>query len=363
MNKKQYRITLIVFGVVSVGLVLAKIFVQQLENFDWLWIFLIVTFAYMYIRYKVTNPLRSFATKFNMLVDYDLDVEGALKLTKELYDNAPTESVKQLVQIYLGMAYYYNAEYDNAVKTLNTINLRKVNQVYHILIFAFTAYAAFEVEDFETVDMTIERMENARTRINKRYLSFANGYIEILKAMRNVQVNPEDYRDIIERNFSREDGYISTKLVYNYRMALYFDAVNNEAEKEVCLAKVIANGKNHHTAVQAKKLFKGTVNVEDYVFPEPGTEPEPVEVVEEPVQIEPIDEVEPIVVKEPETIEEVEVVEEPTLDDSDPFDDVYTQQDSLSNKSVAELKEMCKERGIKGYSKFKKNELIEELKK
>jgi len=359
MNKQQYKIALIVFGVASIALMVVKLILGD-QFIDWLWIFLIVTFAYMYIRYKVTSPLRSFATKFNMLVDYDLDVEGALKVTKDLHDNAPTDSVKQLIQIYLGMAYYYNAQYDEAVKTLNSINLKRVNQIYHILIFAFTAYAAYEINDIETVDMTIERMENARSRINKRYLSFANGYIEILKAMRNIEIMPEEYREIIERNFSREDGYISTKLVYNYRMAKYFEAVNNDAEKEICLAKVIANGKNHHTAIQAKKMFKGTVNVEDYVFPEPGTEPEEVEVVEEPIQIDQIEEVEKVATEEP-----VVVVEEPVFEESkeDPFDDVFTQQDSLATKSVAELKKMCKERGIKGYTKLKKAELIEELKK
>lgn len=362
MNKKQYRIALIIFGILSAALVAAKLILED-QFIDWLWIFLIVTFVYMYIRYKVTNPLRAFATKFNMLVDYDLDVEGALKLTKDLHDNAPTESVQQLVQIYLGMAYYYNAKYDEAVKTLNSINLRKVNQIYHILIFAFTAYAAYEIDDFETVDMTIERMENARTRINKRYLSFANGYIEILKAMRNIEIKSEEYREIIERNFSREDGYISTKLVYNYRMAKYFEAVNNDAEKEVCLAIVIANGKNHHTAIQAKKMFKGTVNVEDYVFPEPGTEPEEVEVVEEPIQIDQLEEIEVVETSETAVIEEPIIEEVKAEIADDPFVNVFAEQDSLATKNVTELKQMCKERGIKGYSKLNKTELIEELKK
>jgi hypothetical protein len=55
-------------------------------------------------------------------------------------------------------------------------------------------------------------------------------------------------------------------------MAYYYRAINDEVEMDKCLAKVIANGKNHHTAIRAKELFKNNVKVEDYVFQEEAPE-------------------------------------------------------------------------------------------
>lgn len=292
--------TMIAFGVISVGLIVTN----SIWNYvDWLWIIIIVTVAYFYVRYRITAPLQMFSTKFNMMVDYDLDVEGALEMTKEYFENAPTQNVKSLFQIYLGMAYYYTADYREAMNTFNQVDLRKVNPVYHVLVFAFSAYAANEEGDEESFNIALERLEDVKNRINKRYVNFALNYIEILNAMKNIDINPDAYLDVIEKNFSREDGYLSTRLIYNYRKALYYKAIGNTEEMDKCLATVIANGKNHHTAIRAKALFQNTCNVEDFVF---SNEPEPtdVDIVEEPLQIDQLEEVE--VIEETETNSEDE---------------------------------------------------------
>jgi tetratricopeptide (TPR) repeat protein len=280
-----------------------------------------------------------------MLVDYDLDVEAALELAKKQYEDAPTKSIEALIQIYYAMALYYNSQYSEAIKMFNQVDLNKVNIVYHALIFAFTGYSAFELDDRETLDLCVQRLGELTSRVNRKYVNFVIGYQEVLNAIKNLEVDPETYFEVIQRNFSREDGYVSTKLIYNYRLAHYYRVTNNTEEMDICLAKVIANGKNHHTAVAAKKLFKNTVNVEDYVFPEPGSEPQEVEVVEEPMQIE--------------TLEEVEVVEEVN---EEVMENNVENVDDYSTKSVVELKELCREKGLTGYSKLKKDELIELLK-
>lgn len=302
MNRKQYLITLISFGVVSVALIVTNSFFEYLS---WFIVVLIISAGYFYIRYKITGPLQMFATRFNMMVDYDLDVEGALKMAKENFDNAPTNAVKSLFMIYLGMAYYYNTRYRDAINTFNQIDLNKVNPLYHVLIFAFSAYAAYEEGDDEIFNLSLGRMEEVKNRINKRYLAFASNYYDILSAMKNLELDPENYREVIERNFSREDGYISTRLVYNYRMALYYKTVGNTDEMDKCLAKVIANGKNHHTAIQAKTLFQNTCNVEDFVFDNPSGKVSDVEIVEEPKQLEHLEEVE-IVEEEVKKIESID---------------------------------------------------------
>ncbi|XMB71626.1 hypothetical protein RJI07_05765 [Mycoplasmatota bacterium WC30] len=299
MNKRQYRTTLIAFGVIAIGFIIAN--ATKIIDINWLWIFIIISAGYIYIRYKISAPLQTFSTRFNMLVDYDLDVEGALKLAQENVDNAPNETVKSLFMIYLGMAYYYNSKYREAINTFNQINLAKVNHLYHVLIFAFTAYSAYEEEDLDTFNLAINRMDEVKNRVQKKYLGFAASYLEILKAIKNLEIDPEAYRDVIERNFSREDGYLSTKLVYNYRMAHYYETVGNVEEMDKCLAKVIANGKTHHTAVRAEEMFKNTCNIDDFVFPDPAIKVEDagdVEVIEDPLQIESLDEVEVVEEKE-----------------------------------------------------------------
>jgi tetratricopeptide (TPR) repeat protein len=344
MNKRQYKMTLIVFGLVAAA---AIIVTSVWYNEYLIWAFIALSVGYIYIRYKITTPLQRFSTKFNMLVDYDLDVEGALELAKEQYENAPTEQVGQLLGIYLGMGYYYNSRYDEAIKTLNLVKLNKVNQVYHILIHAFTAYAAYELNDTENFDLAVERIETAKQRINKKYFAFASSY-------------PEGYREIIERNFSREDGYVSTRLVYNYRMALYFKKVGNLEEMDKCLARVIANGKNHHTAVRSRSLFTGTVNVEDYVFAEPGTEAQEVEVVENPLQIDQLQEVD---VAENDFIAEADLDKE--LFDEPVVEEVVAEKPvkEYASMSVSELRDICRNNGVYGYYKMKKADLIAEIEK
>ncbi|MBN2540115.1 MAG: hypothetical protein JXB08_01170 [Bacilli bacterium] len=305
MNRKQYITFMAVYLTISVALIVTNSIWQFNQN--WILVLIIISVGYFFIRYKITGPLQMFATRFNMMVDYDLDVEGALKMVEDNFENAPTQSIKSMFMIYLGMALYYNARYRESVNTFNQINLAKVNHLYHVLIFAFTAYSAYEEGDDEAFNIALDRLDQVKNRVSKKYLSFATGYIEILNAMKNMKEDPETYREVIERNFSREDGYISTKLVYNYRMALYYRTVDNVEEMDKCFAKCIANGKGHHTAIQAKKQFQGTCNVEDFVFSEPSTEPEEVDIVEEPKQIGDIEEVE--------RIEEIETIGEPTEDD------------------------------------------------
>ena len=173
--------------------------------------------------------------------------------------------------------------------------------LYHVLIFAFTAYSAYEEGDLATFDLSINRMEEVKNRVHKKYLGFVASYLEILKAIKNLDEEPENYREVIERNFSKEDGYLSTTLVYNYRMAHYYKTVGNVEEMDKCLAIVIANGKNHHAAVQAGNMFKNTCNVEDFVYQDPSVKVEnvgDVEVVEDPLQIESLEEVEVVEEKE-----------------------------------------------------------------
>ncbi|HOO43506.1 MAG TPA: hypothetical protein PKU69_00415 [Bacillota bacterium] len=297
MNRKQYITTLAIFGVISIALIVTN---SILEFMDWVWLILLISVGYFYVRYRISAPMQTFSTKFNMMVDYDLDVEGALAMVKDYYDNAPNATVKALYQLYLGMAYYYNARYREAINTFNQVDLNKVNPVYHVLIFAFTAYAANEEGDDETFNIALERIEEVKNRVGKRYINFALNYIEILQAIKNLELNPENYLEVIEKNFSRNDGYVSTRLIYNYRKALYYKTIGNVEEMDKCLAAVIANGKNHHTAVQAKILFQNTCNIEDYVFTYGEPEPQDVEVVEDPLQIE--------------TMEDIEVVEEEPSD-------------------------------------------------
>lgn len=305
MNKKQYLITMIVIVLIGVGLIATNAVWNYL---DWTWIFVIIAAGYLFLRYKVSGPLQAFANKFNMLVDYDLDVKTAKELCLDRVENAPTSNTKALYMVYLGMATYYTGEYDEAVRVFNQIELKRLNNVYHVLIFAFTAYAAYEADDLDTFNLNIERIKNIQNSVHKKFLGFVGSYIQVLEAIQNLEENPEHYKEVIENQFSRNDGYISTKLTYNYRLAHYYRVMKDEVEMDKCLAKVIANGKEHHTALQAKTMFKNNVNIEDYVFVE-EKEAEEVEIVED----------QKLISTEVEDVENIEEVESTKDQDDDLF--------------------------------------------
>jgi hypothetical protein len=250
------------------------------SRIDWLWIILIGSAGYIYLKYRVSGPLQLFASKFTMLVDYDINVAEAERIAYEGMVNAPTKNVGELYRVYYGMSQYYSGKYEDAIKTFNTVELKRLNVLYHILIFAFTCYSAFELGDEETFNIAFDRIKNSKSRVPGKYTNFVASYEEILEAIKNIDTSLDNYKDVIERHFSRNDGYITTKLIYNYRLALYFEKLGDDLERDKCLAFVIANGKEHHTALGAIKKFKGLVKVEDYIIKEeiPNEEIKPEEV-------------------------------------------------------------------------------------
>jgi tetratricopeptide (TPR) repeat protein len=187
-------------------------------------------------------------------------------MAKEHADDAPTKNMEALYQVYLGMGQYYKGDYTEAIETFNLIDLTRLNVVYHILIFAHLGYAAFELGDEATLESTIERMHNLEPRVSKRYKGILFGYLEVLESTRDMREDPEHYREIIEKHFENDDGYIATKLNYHYRMALYYKVKNFTKEMDEHLAFVIANGGQHHSKQQALKLFQDSVDPEDYVY-------------------------------------------------------------------------------------------------
>jgi tetratricopeptide (TPR) repeat protein len=273
MNRKQYLIFVIGLAVGGTALIVTNYIWHYFGTNGDIYPILIVLLLYMFLKYKLTAPMQMFTTKFSMLVDYDLDVEGAVEMCEKAYKDAPTKALGAIYQTYYGMALYYAGRYDEAVKILNTIELRRLNVVYHGLIFAFIAYCAYESDDRILFRQTLDRIKNILPQVPGKYQSFINGYIEIIDVLDEEGDVPLDkYKEVIEKNFTREDGYISTKLIYNYRMGIYYTRLGDELEADKCFAFVIANGKNHHTALQSKKRFKGLVKVEDfvYVLPTPG---------------------------------------------------------------------------------------------
>lgn len=262
MNRKSYLITLIAIGVVSVALIVTNAIWLYM---DWIWIFVIAMLGYMFMRYRVSGPIQLFSTKFNMMVDYDLDVEGAEAMAEKAFENAPTKGIGTLYQMYLGMAKYYVGKYEEAIKIFHLIELKRLNPVYHVLVFAYTAYAAFELNDLDEFQQSVQRIKDIEPRITPKYRPFAASYIELLEAFANIDVALDAYKEIIEKHFSRQDGYPSTELIYHYRLALYYEKLNDTLEMDKHLAFVIANGKNHHTALRAKDKFKHSVEVDDYI--------------------------------------------------------------------------------------------------
>lgn len=283
-NRKMYLISIIAAATITVAAFI--VWATQLLVFDWIYIFLFASVAYLLIKYKVSGPLQLFSTKFTMTVDYDLDVEGAVKLCEDAVANAPTKSVQALYELYLAMAKYYSADYEGAIRSFNMIDMKKLNPVYHVLIFTFKSYSAYELKDMELFATELDRVKGLVNRVNPKYQGFVQSYVEILEAMKNKEFALDQYKEIVEKHFTRNDGYISTKLVFNYRMAQYYEALGDTLEMDKCLAFCIANGKNHHTAVQARKLFKNSVDPADYIYkeevkPEVVSSEEP-KVIEEP---------------------------------------------------------------------------------
>lgn len=301
-NRKKYIITLVLVIVVMSAFVVVNTILPKEKQIDWLWIILIGSAGYLYLKYRVSGPLQMFATKFTMLVDYDINVSEAERMAYEGMVNAPTKNVGELYRVYYGMSLYYSGKYEEAIKTFNTIELKRLNVLYHILVFAFTCYSAFELGDEETFNMSIDRIKNSKQRVPAKYISFVSSYEEILEAMQNIDTSLDNYKDVIDRHFSRNDGYITTKLIYNYRLALYYEKMGDDLERDKCLAFVIANGKEHHTALGAIRKFKGLVNVEDYII----KEEDPLENVQTVEPLEQIESIETIEDTDDETDEEKE---------------------------------------------------------
>lgn len=280
MNKKEYYGSIIVFAILSVGFVASKYILEY--NLDWLIIFIIIFVAYLYLRYRLMTPIQRFSNKFNMLVDYDLDLEGAIQLCLDNIEEAPTRGIKALFQVHLGMAYYNNGEYDQALQAFNEVEFAKLNTVYHVLIFAHQAYIYNELGQKDEFDAALERIKNIKGQINRKYLGYANSYEHVLTVIGNLQEDPEEYKQVIESSFSTHSGYVTQRLIYHYRLAKYYEAIGNDEEMDIQLAKVLANGKGHFTAKEAHKMFKNTVNVDDYIFTDEELEPEePVDILPE----------------------------------------------------------------------------------
>lgn len=272
MNRKTYLAILILLGVASVAVAVTNAIYAYV---DWLWILLGVLTAWTILRARVLAPLQTFGTRFTLLVDYDLAIDEAVRLAREGASHAPTAKTQAIYQMYLGMALYYSGDYEGAIRTFNLIDLRRLEAVYHVLIVAFIAYSAYESDDREGFTAAIERLKTIRGNVGPRYTQFAENYIEILEALAVLESDPERYREVVDKHFSRDDGYISTKLIHHYRLARYFRQIGDLAEMDKQLAFVIANGGAHHTVKQAQRYFTGTVDVADYVVHDQAETVEP----------------------------------------------------------------------------------------
>ncbi|MDA3931433.1 MAG: hypothetical protein PF513_01705 [Tenericutes bacterium] len=281
MKRKEFYTTIVIFAVVATTLIVTNFILVYM---DWLLLFAIILVGYMYFRYRLTTPMQKFSNKFNMLMDYDLDMEGAIQLAHDHIEEAPTRAMKALFQVHLGMAYYNNGEYERAIQTFNEIELNKLNTVYHVLIFAHQAYAHYELGNQEQFDLALERIKNIKPQIHRKFIGYANSYERLLSAIKNIEEDPEDYKAVIEANLSQHHGFISQRLVYHYRMANYYKLIGDTEKTDIELAKVLANGKGHFTAIEAEKMFQNTVKVDDYIFTEEDFEAEvPVEEEQKPV--------------------------------------------------------------------------------
>jgi len=274
MNRKQFITSIIILAVGSVILIITNAIFNY--NQSWLLVMIVPLLGYLFIKYRVDGGVQYFSTRFNMLLDYDLDVVQALEIAQNGLKNAPTEGLKSMYQMYVGMALYYNGEYDEAIKTFNLIDLNRINLVFHTLIFTFTAYCAFEISDIVTFDQALDRLKNIKTRVPAKYGTFVENYEEILDAIKNMDVSIDHYKEVIDKHFSEDNGYVSRKLNYNYRLAYYYKAVGDIEAMDKCLAFVIANGKQQHLVKRAELMFQHSVKVEDYLerIGESKTEPD-----------------------------------------------------------------------------------------
>lgn len=285
MKKRNFYLTLITYGVLSAGLIASKYIFEY--DLDWIFIFLIIFVGYLYLRYRLSTPLQRFSTRFNMLVDYDLDMESAIQLCLDSMEEAPTSRIRALYQVHLGMAYYNNGEYEQALQTFNAVLMTKLHPIYHVLIFAHQAYIYIELGQMDNYEAALERIRNVKSSIGRKYIGYANSYDRLLTVVGHLEENPEEYKQVVEANLSNHSGYVSQRLIYHYRLAKYYEFVGNDAEMDIQLAKVLANGKGHFTAKEAQKMFKNSVNVDDYVFTEDDYLPqEPQAPEEEDKQIE-----------------------------------------------------------------------------
>jgi len=288
MNRKQYIITMAVYSTLSI----AALITNMIWNYtNTLLIITGIFVGYLFIRYKVDGKFQYFSSRFNMLLDYDLDVKQALDMAQTAYDSAPTANLKASYSLYVGMAHYYCGNYEEAIKTFNQIDLARMNPVFHALIFSFTAYSAFEIQDQETFDQCLARMESLVGQVPNKYQSYVASYKEVLEAIKNMEFDHEGYLNMVEKHFAKDDGYLARKLNYEYRKSYYYKMEGNTLEMDKCLAFCIANGKEQHLATRAKAMFQGSVNVEDYVYD--PTKVKQVE-VEEEVEVIELQELEPV---------------------------------------------------------------------
>ena len=296
MSKREFYLSIAIYAILSAGLIASKYIFEY--NLDWLLIFVIIFVGYLFLRYRLTTPIQRFSKKYNMLVDYDLDMDAAIDLCLDHIEQAPTRGIKALYQVHLGMAYYNNGEFDQALQTFKEIELKKLNPVYHVLIYAHEAYIYNELGQKEEFEIALEKIRAVKSKINKKYIGYANSYERMISVIGNLEEDPEEYKQ----------GYISQRLVYHYRLAKYYEQIGDEREMDIHLAKVLANGKGHFTAKEAQKMFKNTVDIDDYVF------------TDEDVENLPVDEV-----PEEEDFAEPKVLEEP--EGLDVFDDVVEKED------------------------------------
>jgi len=234
MSKKQFLISIIAIVVISVGSSVLMIVLEWNDSISSsiLWGLIILLIGYTYLRYRISAPLQRFSSKFNMLVDYDLDIELAKNMAFQGMQEAPFNNIKQYYQMYYSMALYYSGEYSEAIKYFHLLDLKKLNPIYQVLIFSITAYCAYEIDDQEEFDQSLDRVKALETHITGRYHGYAASYVDILDSIKNIDTDPETYRVMVEKHFGKQDGYITTQLNYKYRMAIYYQKVGNIEEMD-----------------------------------------------------------------------------------------------------------------------------------